>query len=155
MIHDWAKRWNIPHAAMADLLQSLGAQLTAPPKPTKGKLDEAYIQSRVRLAAPAQGVTLWRNNVGVLPDARGVPVRYGLANESPGMNARVKSSDLIGWRPVTIGPGDIGRVIAQFVSYECKAPNWKFSGSDREMAQLTWIGLVAAAGGDAKFISDA
>jgi hypothetical protein len=112
---------------------------------------EAYSQSQVRLEAPARGVTLWRNNVGVLTDLSGRPVRFGLANDSRQLNAALKSSDLIGWRPVLITPAHVGQTIAQFVSRECKAPGWKYAGTDRERAQKAWLDLVAAAGGDSAF----
>jgi hypothetical protein len=112
---------------------------------------EAYSQSQVRLEAPRAGVTLWRNNVGVLTDLTGRPVRFGLANDSRQLNEALKSSDLIGWRPVLITPGHVGRTIAQFVSRECKAPGWKYTGTDRERAQKAWLDLVAAAGGDSAF----
>lgn len=48
---------------------------------------ESEIQDAVRLEASKLGVTLWRNNTGMLYDRRGSPVRYGLCNGS---------SDLIG-----------------------------------------------------------
>lgn len=112
---------------------------------------EAYAQSQVRLEAPAKGVTLWRNNVGVLTDINGRPVRFGLANDSKQLNEVLKSSDLIGWRPVLITPAHVGTTIAQFVSRECKEPGWIYRGTDREVAQKAWLDLVAGAGGDSAF----
>lgn len=114
-------------------------------------ISESASQAAVRLEASRLGIKLLRNNVGVLQDARGVPVRYGLANESHSVNAAVKSSDLIGWRPVLITQQHVGQVIGQFVSRECKRPGWKYSGTDREKAQLAWLTLVASGGGDASF----
>lgn len=146
----WAQRWGICEAALDDLYRTLTpVNNIPPPPPTKRgiKSDEAYAQDWVRLNASAHGFTLWRNNVGVLTNARGVPVRYGLANESPLMNKRIKSSDLIGWRSVNIH----GVKVAQFVAREVKAPGWRYAGTDREVAQKAWIDLVNAAGGDASF----
>lgn len=124
--------------------------MTKPP-PTS----EAYVQSLVRLEAPAKGVRLWRNNVGVLLDANGRPVRYGLANDSATLNRELKSGDLIGWRPVLITPDMVGRVIAQFVSRECKPADWRpaLSGDrwEHEEAQRRWAKLINDAGGDACF----
>ena len=94
---------------------------------------------------------MWRNNVGVLVDRTGRPVRFGLANESSALNARLKSSDLIGWRAVIVTPEMVGRRIAQFVSRECKAPGWTYRGDPREAAQKAWLDLVTTAGGDACF----
>jgi hypothetical protein len=114
-------------------------------------MSEARVQSLVRLEAPTKGVTLWRNNVGVLVDTTGRPVRFGLANDSRALNEELKSGDLIGWRPVLVTPDLVGRTIAQFVSRECKPEGWRFTGTPREKAQLRWLDLVRAAGGDAAF----
>lgn len=113
--------------------------------------NESTIQALVRLEAAARGLALWRNNVGALPDPRGVPVRFGLANDSAAVNANVKSADLIGIRPVLITPDMVGRTIGQFLSREVKAPGWVYRGTARELAQLRWIEIVTAHGGDAAF----
>lgn len=114
-------------------------------------MNEAAVQSLVRLEAVEKGVRLWRNNVGALIDSRGVPVRFGLANDSATLNKAIKSGDLIGWRPVLIGPEHVGMTIAQFVSRECKRPGWVYHGSPHEVAQAEWLRLVQADGGDAAF----
>lgn len=105
----------------------------------------------VRLEAPRYGVWLGRNNVGALLDKRGVPVRYGLANESKQMNEVMKSGDLIGIRAVLIQPWHVGTTIGQFVSRECKRPGWTYRGDAHETAQANWAALVTKYGGDAKF----
>lgn len=113
---------------------------------------EAYAQSLVRLAAAREpGVTLWRNNVGVLTDERGRPVRYGLANDSAALNARIKSADLIGWRSTVITPAHVGQTLAVFASLEVKRPGWRYTGTEREVAQAAWRDMVRAAGGLADF----
>lgn len=81
------------------------------------------------------GARVWRNNVGVLPDKRGVPVRYGLATGS---------SDLIGFVPVTITPDMVGQTVAVFVSVETKAGKGR---ATRE--QAAWIAMVQRFGGRA------
>lgn len=48
---------------------------------------ESNIMRLCMVAAAECGAIVWRNNVGVLEDSRGKPVRYGLCNGS---------SDLIG-----------------------------------------------------------
>jgi hypothetical protein len=110
--------------------------------------DEGYVQSRLRLDYGELGYRLWRNNVGVLPDRTGRPVRYGLANETPAMNRAFKSGDLVGWRPVLITPEMVGKLLAQFVSLEAKRPKGRVME-----AQERWRDLVNAAGGYA-VISD-
>ena len=116
-------------------------------------MSESAIQQRLRLWASKRGVRLWRNNVGVLKDERGVPVRYGLANDSKGMNQSLKSSDLIGITPVIITPEMVGQTLGVFTSYECKSEGWKYKGTDREVAQHKWLMLVEQLGGISGFIN--
>ena len=114
---------------------------------------EAVIQDAVRFEASQRGFRLWRNNVGVAIDNRGVPVRYGLANESKQMNKNIKSSDLIGIRPILITQDMVGKVFGQFIAIEVKKEDWKFKGDLRELAQDRFITLVQSLGGYAKFIN--
>jgi hypothetical protein len=51
-------------------------------------MGEADLMRRIQVALSANGARLFRNNVGVLKDARGQYVAYGLCKGS---------SDLIGW----------------------------------------------------------
>lgn len=117
--------------------------------------NEASVQANVRLEASRKGAHLFRNNVGVLTDKDGRPVRYGLANDSAKLNKVIKSSDLIGWRKLRINHEHVGQVVAQFISRECKRPGWTFKNDEREVAQLKWLELVNAAGGDGKFCTGA
>jgi hypothetical protein len=112
---------------------------------------EARQQSIIRLWYARHGITLFRNNVGALRDERGVPVRYGLANDSKAINQVMKSGDLIGWHDRLITPEMVGSKVAQFVSIECKKANWKFTGDKHELAQLKWIEIVNRSGGYAAF----
>lgn len=152
-LHEWASRWSLPAECLADLLQCMGAGAPPPepPAPASPGASESWAQSSVVCEAPRFGVWLTRNNVGVLPDKRGVPVRFGLANESPDRNKTLKSGDLIGIRSIKIEPHHVGTIIGQFVSREIKAPGWKFTGNGREAAQLAWAQLIVQRGGDAKF----
>lgn len=148
----WATRHHVGLDALAELSAILGAVVIAAP----GTGSEGRVQSQVRLAAPAHGMRLWRNNTGALLDERGVPVRYGLANDTPALNKRLKSSDLIGWRRLPISPAMVGSHVAQFVAIECKREGWRPSPTDeREAAQRNWLTLVAADGGVAKFVTGA
>ena len=149
-LEQWAARWGVPAAALRELQECMAADALPEDIPAMAKT-EMDIQNLVRLEGAAKAVTLWRNNVGVLQDDRGRPVRFGLANDNPKLNVRLKSGDLIGWRTVIITPDHVGRMIAQFVSRECKKPGWKYTGTDREEAQGRWAALVNAAGGDAGF----
>ena len=149
----WAVKWGIPLTALSELRAQLGmVEGVSPPVAVDGKPgSESRQQSLVRLEAAESGVWLTRNNVGALLDARGIPVRYGLANESKAQNESVKSADLIGIRPVLIGPQHAGMVIGQFVSRECKHEGWTYKGDKHEVAQLAWCNFVLSKGGDAAF----
>jgi hypothetical protein len=152
-LHAWARRHKVSAEALRELSAMwgmLGDHSPAPPQPG-APISEAAVQTAVRLEAARAGLRLFRNNVGVLTDVTGRPVRYGLANDSKQVNEVVKSGDLIGWRPVKIEPHHVGTTIAQFVSRECKRAGWHYTGDRREEAQLNWLLLVNAAGGDATF----
>lgn len=136
----WADQWGVSAAALADLQRRIG--VATPPQgsrePTGG---EAWATQQVRLEAAEKRIQLWRNNSGAVTDAEtGRLIRYGLCNDSKQLNARFKSADLVGLKPD-----------GQFVAREIKAPGWRFTGTEREMAQLAWIELVNAWGGDAAF----
>jgi hypothetical protein len=150
-IIQWATRNAVTHQALLEL-QAIFRLLGTETMPAAAKgTSEAAVQAVVRLEAAKSGVKLWRNNVGALLDSRGVPVRYGLGNDSPELNKVIKSADLIGWRPVLIGPEHVGSLIAQFVSRECKQVGWHYKGNDHERAQLKWAEIITADGGDASF----
>lgn len=151
---NWAHRHGVSATALAELAAvTYASAYPGAPGPVPGSDREAYVLARTRIDEAATGARLWRNNVGVLQDVRGRPVRFGLANDSKALNAELKSSDLFGWRRLTIRADMVGSVIAQTVGRECKAPGWKYRGDARERAQLNWINLVNADGGDAKFVS--
>jgi len=135
---------------MFDLRNRLGVD-HAPLPGDEGTASEALQQSLVRIEAAKKGIWLTRNNVGALLDSRGVPVRYGLANESKKQNEKIKSGDLIGIKPVLIAQQHVGQTIGQFVSREIKKEGWVFCGDAHETAQLSWCNFVISKGGDAAF----
>ena len=147
-LHQWAKAHDIPPAAMAALFAMFQVD---EPTPGAAKTPEGDVQNLVRMEASRKGLRLWRNNNGACYDNTGRFIRYGLANDSKKMNDAIKSSDLIGIRPVTITPEHVGTVIGQFVAREIKAGGWKYRDSGREKAQGKFLQLVASLGGDASF----
>jgi hypothetical protein len=96
-------------------------------------VSEQQIQQQIRLALGHGPVRLWRNNTGTLRDERGRPVSFGLC---PG------SSDLIGYRSITVTPDMVGQQLAVFAAVEVKAPKGRLSE-----AQQAFLSHVAAAGG--------
>ena len=153
-LHTWAQKWGIPLECLRDLQTTLG--LYTPPLPADapgyGK-SEAWAQSSVRLEASQKGCHLFRNNVGALKDKTGRLVRYGLGNDSQALNDVLKSSDLIGWRPVLITPAHVGHTVAQFLAREVKEPGHQVTPDtdEHERAQLAFLNLVNASGGDGAF----
>ena len=147
----WARQWGIPVEALADLRMRIGIDVAPAVQVTASPGSESRQQSLVRLDAATNRVWLTRNNVGALMDERGVPVRYGLANESKTQNQAIKSADLIGIRSILIGPQHVGTVVGQFVSREVKHEGWKYKGDKHETAQLAWLNFINSYGGDAAF----
>jgi len=147
ILTEWAKRWNLPPQA----LEELATIHNLTPNTLLTGMSEEAVQVRIRLEASQKGLRLFRNNVGVLQDARGVPLRYGLANESKQQNTILKSSDLIGIRPIVVTQDMVGKTIGQFVAREVKQGSWVYKGNQHEQAQLNFLGLINALGGDAQF----
>lgn len=112
---------------------------------------EAAVLNEIRLEASQLGGRLWRNNVGALATPSGQFIRFGLANDSAQLNSSIKSADLIGIRPILITPDHLGMTIGQFISREVKHPGWKYTGTQRERAQLAWAELINSLGGNACF----
>lgn len=152
-IHKWARKWDISKEAIDDLIQLL-TSITPTQELLNPPLSESAIQSLVRMEASQHGCRLWRNNTGATYTKDGNFIRYGLANESAMMNAAIKSADLIGIRPVKITAPMVGLTIGQFMSREIKNRQWKYNGSIHEQAQLAWIELINAMGGDACFANN-
>ena len=150
----WAKRWAIPEKALAELAELSGADFT--PKTVAG-LSETAVQNKVRLAAAKNNVRLWRNNVGAFDPANppNPGFRWGLCNDSKKLNAKLKSSDLIGIAPVIITEEMVGLTVGVFTARECKPEGWSYKGSPREQAQLNYINLINLLGGDASFTTGA
>jgi len=145
---DWQARWgrHIPAQALAELSAALNPAMPAI-APT-ARHSEAAGAAQIRLAAGRAGVPLWRNNNGGCTDQTGRLIRFGLGNESPALNARWKSSDLIGLLPVVVQPSDVGRTLGVFLAIETKKPGWRLTlGDKRGQAQAAFIQSVRAFGG--------
>lgn len=149
ILQQWATRHGIPPEALDDLIRTL---VTYPEPEAKPGSSEAAIQSQVRLEASRTGSRLWRNNSGVA-ERDGKPIRFGLCNDSAKLNRSIKSADLIGIRPVIITPDHIGHTLGQFLARECKRAGWKYTGTQRETAQLRFLNIVNALGGDGRFVT--
>jgi len=147
VIFEWARRWKLPLDAILELHEIFGIRGVCQ---NSDKGSEADMSNRVRLEASRHGILLWRNNLGAVHTADGRFIRYGLANDSAALNARIKSSDLIGIQPIEVD----GRTIGRFVAIEVKKSGWKFHDTARERAQLKFLELVEMNGGRGFFIND-
>lgn len=152
--NDWATR----HPEAARDLQVLLGAVPWPQTPAGGDgKGEAWAQQQVRLKVAHAGGMAWRNNVGATPakcpdcGAKRQPIRYGIANDSAQLNARVKSHDLILAIPRLITYDMVGKTIAQFGSIETKRPGWVFTGRGQEAGQMAWATLISSIGGYAAF----
>jgi len=94
---------------------------------------EQHIQQHIRLACGTGATRLFRNNTGVLRDANGRPVSFGLCKGS---------ADLIGWTTRTITADMVGQQVAVFTSIEVKAPTGRLTPEQRQ-----WLAAVETAGG--------
>jgi len=148
----WAKKHNISPHALIELKQLFGV-VNTDPSCDELTLSEGAVQNQVRLEGSEKGIRLMRNNVGAYnaqhPPSPGT--RWGLCNDSKQMNKVIKSSDLIGIKPVEITLEMVGMILGQFVAREVKKSDWTFKGDDHENAQLNFLLLVLSLGGDAAF----
>lgn len=150
-LNQWAIKHGVSIVALNDLRRILGAVNDLPlgAKPPKGS--EAAVQNEIRLEASRKGARIFRNNVGAGMLEDGSYIRWGIANDSKQMNNHIKSSDLIGIKPVLIEPHHVGMILGQFMAREVKRPDWVYTGTKREEAQLRFLELVLSLGGDAAF----
>ena len=128
---------------------------------------ESANQNHIRRVLHERGIRLFRNNRGQLLDRRGVPVRFGLANDTVAEGEMLKSADLFGWETVLITPDMIGLHFSRPWSVEVKPDGWKPPGvgpvKDARgkltayghfLGQKNWADLVNDEGGVAGFMID-
>ena len=103
-------------------------------------MKESILLRQVWAAASESG-RFWRNNVGVLYDRRGVPIKYGLC---PG------SSDLIGIRPQTC-PHCGQWTAGVFTAIEVKMPTARVTpGQQRFLDAVSALSGIATVARDVK-----
>lgn len=116
-------------------------------------MKEQDVLNKFRIDMAKEGVELWRNQSGAFYAPDGRLVRFGLCNDSAAINAKIKSSDLIGGQSVLITPEMVGSVVLQLVAYEVKKPFWVYRGDEHEKAQKFFIDKINAKGGKAAFVT--
>lgn len=90
-------------------------------------LSESEITNKIRLAASKLGAKIFRNNVGLIKDAKGRIHRFGLCKGS---------SDLIGYVPIEITQDMVGKKIAVFSAIEAKAAKGKASDDQKNFIRV-------------------
>jgi hypothetical protein len=151
---EWAARHGISQAALEDLRGVLfhipNAAMDQVQYGSHGP--EGDMVAQIRLHASKIGMKLFRNNVGAGTLENGSHIRWGLCNDSANLNKKVKSSDLIGIRPVRIEPRHVGHVLGLFTAREVKKAGWVYDDNDpQEKAQQAFLEWVLSMGGDARF----
>lgn len=110
-----------------------------------GVLSEHRTQNEIRLAIGG-GAAMFRNNVGTAWTGEATRLKDGsvLIRNPRILHAGLAkgSSDLIGWRSITVTPDMVGQPVAVFASVEVKT---KTGRATKE--QIHWINTVNAAGG--------
>lgn len=96
-------------------------------------MSEASLYKPLIALASELGARLLRNNTGKLPDRNGRWVKFGLG---------VGSSDLIGFKPVTVTADMVGRKVAIFTAVECKTRTGRVTAE-----QSAFIAMVQRFGG--------
>ena len=140
---EWQRKHSITAEALADLADIVGLTVEA----GDANDSEKSVQDEARLLISKKGGRAFRNNKGVLPDKRGVPVRFGLCNDTPEMGKRLRSSDLIACVPVSVTQEMVGTVIGQFTAIEVKKRGWHYTGTEHEQGQLRFGELIIGLGG--------
>lgn len=152
---NWQIKWGVSDAAIAELRTLLIGEYAPNISTGEPALSEAAVQNNIRMAASRRGDRLFRNNNGAGRLADGSYVRWGLANDSEAVNRVCKSSDLIGIKKVEITRAHVGQIIGQFWACEVKHSGWRYSGTEREVAQLKFLSMVTALGGCGQFSTGA
>jgi len=153
-LDNWAQRHGVSPEAMHDLKANVLGQREETAISIREGMGESSVSQRNELAFVELGGILWRNNVGVAVDKRGIPVRYGLANTSKKMNMQTKSGDQIGILPIVIRPDHVGKTFGLFVSIEDKKADWVWANTPHELAQANWAEQVTKHHGIAMFVND-
>jgi len=118
---------------------------------------ESIVQQEIMLEAAKHGIILTRNNVGAgkfVNEETGETsfVRFGLFNMSKEQQKKFKSSDLIGIAPVDVETRNgMDERCGVFIAIEVKKEGWKYTGTQREVAQKAFIDFIIAHSGIAGF----
>lgn len=149
-IYQWAQRYGIPAGPLVELLDIIDPSR---PHVAGNAHSEAGVQAELRTVAAKHGSSLWRNNNGageVMEEGGQLRyLRWGVANDSKKLNAKFKSSDLIGITPVT--STQAGQTFGVFTAVEVKKPGWSAPKNEHERAQSAFLSVVQAMGGIGMF----
>jgi len=109
-------------------------------------MSEHHTQQEIRLALSNGDSRVFRNNVGVgwTGTVKRLPGGRVLIEDARPLDAGLckGSSDLIGWKSITVTPEMVGRSLAVFVAVEVKGPKTRITPE-----QTNFIDRVISAGG--------
>lgn len=121
-------------------------------------MSETDVMHRIRLKTSDKGFRLQRNQVGTIKVAD-CNCKSNTRYITTGLG--VGSSDLVGWRVITITPDMVGKKFAQFAACEVKdylEPHFQGKGNSEERKrfeqQKSFINAINAQGGIAFFADD-
>lgn len=108
------------------------------------------------MRAAQWGCRLFRNNSGGFYDKAGNFIRFGLMVNKKKWLAKFRTSDKIGFTPVTITPEMVGKTIPVITCFEDKKPDFtireNYKKGSREWMQKNWIDLIKSFNGIAGFV---
>lgn len=114
-------------------------------------MNEQELQQNIQIESSKLGHKLWRNNSGAMINETGRLVRFGLGHVSN--NDTFKSSDLIGFTMVEVTAEMVGTKIPVFTAIEVKNSKWKYTETDREVAQKKFMDVIKTNKGIASFVN--
>lgn len=114
-------------------------------------MNETELQQNIQIESSKLGHKLWRNNSGAFTDNTGRLVRFGLGHTANNQN--FKSSDLIGFTMVEITKDMVGTKLPIFTAIEVKNSKWKYTETERELAQKKFMDVIKMNKGIASFVN--
>ena len=114
-------------------------------------MNETELQQNIQIESSKLGHKLWRNNSGAFIDSTGRLIRFGLGHVSK--NQPFASSDLIGFTMVEITKEMVGTKIPVFTAIEVKNSKWKYTETERELAQKKFMDVIQMNKGIASFVN--
>lgn len=133
------------------------SMISLPPKEPRKRVERDVQGEILVVSSRIRGVRLIRNNVGCLPDERGIPIKYGLGAGSPDLVGAITFGGVNTCEPSTLGSTALAvlrtmRPIAITVAIEVKKPDARHAKglphrwAKRDRAQPAWHAMARKRG---------